>query len=252
MHSGRVALLVGFGTLQLADFILLALLLLLLLLLLLQGFDSQGLAKLAFGLAAVGYDDDALYTAITQAATQQLDSMSPTDVSMILWACGEQGHLCDKFMSGKGHVGSTHVCCVVKTNCLLFLGIQLAALVCIGCSYTAWAGAVHLYLPSVSFLPYSASTPMLQLLQTSTCSPRNLGDFTPQQLQIALTICFLFAVLCLKTCVLQLLPTSTCPPTWQTSRLSSCRSQSRPGTSWASPTPASLLLLCGSARCCHT
>lgn len=64
-----------------------------------QDFDSQGLAKLAFGLAAVGYDDTALYTAITQAATAQLEGMSPADVSMILWACGEQGHLCDKFMS---------------------------------------------------------------------------------------------------------------------------------------------------------
>jgi hypothetical protein len=69
-------------------------------LLLLQDFDPEGLCKLAFGLAAVGYDDDVLYTAITKAATQQLDSMSPTDVSMLLWACGEQGHLCDKFMSG--------------------------------------------------------------------------------------------------------------------------------------------------------
>lgn len=48
----------------------------------------------------MGYDDTALYTAITQAATAQLEGMSPADVSMILWACGEQGHLCDKFMSG--------------------------------------------------------------------------------------------------------------------------------------------------------
>lgn len=67
----------------------------------LQDFDSCGLAKLAYGLAAVGYDDDDLYTAITTAAANMLDGMSPAEVSMILWACGEQGHLCDKFMSGE-------------------------------------------------------------------------------------------------------------------------------------------------------
>lgn len=69
--------------------------------LLLQDFDSQGLAKLAYGLAAVGYDDDVLYSAITTAAAADLDNMSPADVAMILWACGEQGHLCGKFMAGK-------------------------------------------------------------------------------------------------------------------------------------------------------
>eukprot|EP00878_Enallax_costatus_P029455 GHUV01031939.1.p1 GENE.GHUV01031939.1~~GHUV01031939.1.p1 ORF type:complete len:358 (+),score=97.96 GHUV01031939.1:187-1260(+) len=67
-----------------------------------QDFDTCGLAKLAYGLAAVGYDDDELYTAITTAAAAGLDSMSPNEVSMILWACGEQGHMCDRFMSGKG------------------------------------------------------------------------------------------------------------------------------------------------------
>lgn len=65
-----------------------------------QDFDPPSLAKLAFGLASVGYDDVNLYSAITQAASQDLSSMSPADVSMILWACGEQGHLCDRFMSG--------------------------------------------------------------------------------------------------------------------------------------------------------
>jgi hypothetical protein len=68
---------------------------------LLQDFDSQSLAKLAYGLAAVGYDDDALYSAITTSAAAVLDSMSPADVAMILWACGEQGHLCGRFMAGE-------------------------------------------------------------------------------------------------------------------------------------------------------
>jgi hypothetical protein len=67
---------------------------------LLQDFASDSLAKLAFGLASVGYDDTELYSAITLAAAEDLNNMSPADVSMILWACGEQGHLCDKFMSG--------------------------------------------------------------------------------------------------------------------------------------------------------
>lgn len=75
----------------------------------LQDFDTCGLAKLAYGLAAVGYDDDELYTAITTAATAGLDSMSPHEVSMILWACGEQGHLCDKFMSGEPGARSQQV-----------------------------------------------------------------------------------------------------------------------------------------------
>ena len=66
-----------------------------------QDFDSASLAKLAFGLASVGYDDSALYSAITQAAAEDLPNMSPADVSMILWACGEQGHLCKRFMSGR-------------------------------------------------------------------------------------------------------------------------------------------------------
>lgn len=48
----------------------------------------------------MGYDDSELYSAITLAAAEDLNNMSPADVSMILWACGEQGHLCDKFMSG--------------------------------------------------------------------------------------------------------------------------------------------------------
>ncbi|KAF8071091.1 hypothetical protein HT031_001173 [Scenedesmus sp. PABB004] len=64
-----------------------------------QDFDAAGLAKLAYGLASVGYDDAALYGAITRAAAGALPGMSPQEVSMILWACGEQGHLCDAFMS---------------------------------------------------------------------------------------------------------------------------------------------------------
>jgi hypothetical protein len=66
----------------------------------LQDFDSHSLSKLAFGLASVGYDDADLYSAITQTAADDLDNMTPADVSHILWACGEQGHLCEKFMSG--------------------------------------------------------------------------------------------------------------------------------------------------------
>lgn len=69
-----------------------------------QDFDSGSLAKLAFGLASVGYDDVNLYSAITQAAADVLDALQPDDVAKILWACGEQGHLCDRFMSG-GLVG---------------------------------------------------------------------------------------------------------------------------------------------------
>lgn len=69
-----------------------------------QDFDPPSLARLAFGLASVGYDDERLYTAITQAAADNLDSMGPAEVAMVLWACGEQGHLCHKFMSGRGGV----------------------------------------------------------------------------------------------------------------------------------------------------
>jgi hypothetical protein len=73
---------------------------------LLQDFDSHSLSKLAFGLASVGYDDADLYSAITQAAADDLENMTPADVSHILWACGEQGHLCDRFMSGDGSIDS--------------------------------------------------------------------------------------------------------------------------------------------------
>lgn len=48
----------------------------------------------------MGYDDVDLYTAITLQAAADLDNLSPADVSHILWACGEQGHICNKFMSG--------------------------------------------------------------------------------------------------------------------------------------------------------
>lgn len=86
----------------------------------LQDFDSQSLAKLAYGLAAVGYDDPDLYSAITTAAAADLDSLTPADVSMILWACGEQGNLCDKFMSGK-HIHQLcsrgGVCATVYWHC---------------------------------------------------------------------------------------------------------------------------------------
>lgn len=71
----------------------------------LQDFDPASLAKLAYGLASVGYDDTNLYSAITVAAVDTLPEMSPADVAMILWACGEQGHLCDKFMSGTRGLG---------------------------------------------------------------------------------------------------------------------------------------------------
>jgi hypothetical protein len=73
---------------------------------LLQDFDSHSLSKLAFGLASVGYDDADLYSAITQTAADDLDNMTPADVSHILWACGEQGHLCDRFMSGASSTDS--------------------------------------------------------------------------------------------------------------------------------------------------
>lgn len=65
-----------------------------------QDFDSHSLARLAFGLASVGYDDADLYSAITKTAADDLENMTPADVSQILWACGETQHLCDKFMSG--------------------------------------------------------------------------------------------------------------------------------------------------------
>jgi hypothetical protein len=167
MHSGRVALLVGFGTLQLADLVLLALPLLLLLLL--QDFDSQGLAKLAFGLASVGYDDDALYTAITQAATQQLDSMSPTDVSMILWACGEQGHLCDKFMSGKGHAWAAM--CRRKLAALPVNASGAPYVHWLLLHGMGWSCAVFTYHPSSLVAVLCLRSSVLQLLQTTTCLP---------------------------------------------------------------------------------
>lgn len=177
----------------------------------LQDFDTVGLAKLAYGLAAVGYDDDALYTAITTSAASNLDSMSPAEVSMILWACGEQGHLCDKFMSGEGNCSSS---LKPVSGCFChhhtFPSLSNGMFVCIGkqachgehgvlCSASCLSSndVKHMFcnafvmsscVGSRICVSFTEPTFLCRRLCTAVVNeylPANISSFTPQQLQTA-------------------------------------------------------------------
>lgn len=56
-----------------------------------NAFPPHALGKLAYGLTCLGYDDADLYQSIFHRATELVESLSPQDVSRIMWVAGEQG-----------------------------------------------------------------------------------------------------------------------------------------------------------------